>query len=324
MKVLLIEDSQTLQFQMTKFIEEFGHQVIVANSGETAIQLIEQAGADLIICDIEMPGLSGFETVPIIREFLGERWVPIIMMTGRESVEDCVKGLSVGADDYLVKPVTKELLHAKIKVMERFMVMQTQIDQLKNQPKEPSQFDSLTHVYSHHYFNELAEMQWAILSRQRLSATLLIIDIDYFSAYSDYYGREEAEECLKQVANVLHSETHRPGDFVGRLDRDDFIVMLPDTDNQGAKQVVSKIMKQIEGLNIEHKRSKVMGTVSVSVGGATCQNTSNCRFEKTLNLAFDSLHDAKLKQSERVVISEQSGLIADRTISNDSVEASPH
>ncbi|WP_196139593.1 diguanylate cyclase domain-containing protein [Aliikangiella sp. G2MR2-5] len=303
MKVLLIEDSQTLQFQLTKLIEGFGHEVIVAESGETAIQILEQISADLIICDVEMPGLSGFETVPIIRDLLGDHWVPIIMMTGRESVEDCVEGLSIGADDYLVKPVHKSLLHAKIKVMERFIDMQERIEELKNQPAKSSQYDELTHVYTEPSFFEHAESYWAISARQKLTVSLLLIDIDYYGAYVDYCGQQAADDCMQQVANAIHSSSQRPGDLVGRYRASEFIVLLTDTSEDGAARVAQRITAAVEELGIQHRRSKVSGAISVSVGGSVTSNVSEFSIEQNIEHASELLNDTKLDLETRYQIS---------------------
>ncbi|MCW8878167.1 MAG: diguanylate cyclase [Kangiellaceae bacterium] len=302
MHILLIEDSATLQFQLKKYIHELGHTVTLSDSGEKAIQILEQENADLIICDVDMPGLNGFETVPIIREFLGERWVPIIFMTGRESQEDFVKGFDAGADDYLVKPVKIELLSAKIKVMERFILMQRQIDELRNLPKEPSKFDSVTHVYSQNHFLDIAMLQWSILSRQKLPASVLIVDIDYFADFRTQYGDGLSENCLKQVANVIHSMTKRPGDCVGRFERDDFIVMLPDTGRQGAQKVAERIIREVEHLNIEHQRSKVSGVVTVSIGGCSSVKVKDFSLEDNIHSAYEALHDVKLDSGSKAVI----------------------
>ncbi len=269
MKILLVEDSPVLQAELSNYIKNAGHAVTVADNGETAVQLMELTGADLIICDVEMPGLDGFETVSIIRDYLGEQWIPIIFITKRDQVEDFLAGFEAGADDYMIKPVNEKILQAKMMVMERFILMQQQLNEARNAPEESSKFDKLTHVYSSENFVDLAGLQWSMLTRQELAASILIVDIDHFGPYIDYYGQEESDKTLQKVAKAISSSVHRPGDFVGHLREDDFIVMLPDTGSIGANRVAERICIGIESLNIEHKRSRVLGVISASVGVAT-------------------------------------------------------
>ena len=289
MKILLVEDSITLQTEISNYVMNAGHSVVVCDSGETAVQMMELAGADLIICDVEMPGLDGFETVSIIREFLGEQWIPIIFITKRDHVEDFLIGFDVGADDYLIKPVNEKILHAKMRVMERFILMQQQLNEARNAPEEACKFDKLTHVYSSDHFLDVALLHWSILSRQKLSVSLLIIDIDHFKDYFEFYGSDQACECLTKVAKAISNSVHRPGDFVGRMTESEFILMLPDTGMSGAAKVAERVCQRIEELNIEHKRSRILGVVSVSIGVGSTSNSRNFSLEKTIQAANNAL-----------------------------------
>ena len=295
MKVMLVEDSPTLQLEISNYIKNAGHSVIVANDGETAVQIIELSGADLIICDVEMPGLDGYETVSIIREFLGEQWLPIIFITKRDSVEDFIAGFEVGADDYLAKPVVEKILHAKLRVMERFILMQQQLNEARNTPEEAAKFDQLTHVYSSDHFLDLALLQWSILSRQSLPVSLLMIDLDYFKLYQEFYGEQVSSDCLKKVAKAITASVHRPGDFVGRITEDNFMLMLPDTRESGAAKVAERICLAVEALNIEHKRSRVLGVVSVSIGVSSSANLKKFNLDDNIETASNALQVANEK-----------------------------
>ncbi len=292
---MLVEDSPTLQLEISNYIKNAGHSVTVANDGETAVQLIELSGADLVICDVEMPGLDGYETVSIIREFLGEQWLPIIFITKRDSVEDFVAGFEVGADDYLVKPVNEKILHAKLRVMERFMLMQQQLNEARNTPEEAAKFDQLTHVYSSDHFLDLALLHWSILSRQSLPVSLLMIDIDYFKSFQQHCGEQASSDCLKKVAKAITASVHRPGDFAGRITEDDFILMLPDTNESGAEKVAKRICLAVEDLNIEHKKSRVLGVVSVSVGVVSSVNLKHYSLDDNIEAATNALQLASEK-----------------------------
>ncbi len=289
MHVLLVEDSQTLQKELSSYIVSADHKVTVAKDGETAVQIMELNGADLIICDIEMPGLNGYETVSIIREALGEYWVPIIFLTKRNTVEDFLRGIEVGADDYLIKPINEKVLHAKLKVMERFIIMQQQLNEALNAHEKAQKFDSLTQVYSKGHFLELAKLQWTILARQKHPASILVVEIDYLKEYKQHYEPQAAERCIQKVAKKLTASIHRPGDFVGRINDNQFVIMLPETSKSGSEKVAERILSQVESLNIENKKSRALGVVSVSVGGQAIINLKDSPLTEAIQTAHQNL-----------------------------------
>ena len=293
MKVLLIEDSPTIQAQLTKYLEEYGASVVTSSSGENAVQLLDQFSIDLVICDIEMPGLNGLETVPIIREHFSDRWVPIVFITSKDSVDDYIKGFEAGADDYLIKPVNKNVLHAKIRILQRFILMQRLNSQLRDDAEKFSRKDLLTQSYTHEHFKELASLQWSILARQNLPVSFLIVEVDEYDSYADYYSEPEAHKVLSRIAQCIQWALLRPGDLLGRLENQYFIVLLPDTGFSGAKKVAERICTQVAGLCIEHKLSQVSGVVTVSIGGGTCLRLKKSSLEETLDLAGEALNKVK-------------------------------
>lgn len=293
LKVLLIEDSLTLQYELIQNLEEFGAEVIATRSGETALQLLDVHPIELVICDIDMPGLNGLETVPIIREHFCQRWVPIFFITGRDSVDDFVKGFEAGADDYLVKPVNKAVLHAKLRVMQKFISMQNEKKLLQNETERLSRKDFLTQSYTKTHFYELAHLQWAILRRQNFAVSFLLIVIDQYTDYQDYYDEVRAKLLLTNVAATIQNTIQRPGDFIGRHDDNEFIVMLPDTGLSGAVKVASKMCKNVESLAIEHKKSQISGVVTVSIGGGVCTNLSEYHLEDTIDIAAKALESTQ-------------------------------
>ncbi|WP_444997727.1 response regulator [Aliikangiella sp. IMCC44359] len=288
MNILLVEDSETLQYQFTKFLEEAGHSVVVASSGEKAIQLMELSPIELIICDVEMPGLNGYETVSIIRESLADNWIPIMIATNLSSNQDCLKGFEAGADDYLVKPISKELLHAKIGVMERFILIYQNSKIGKNNALSQQQ-NQLTGFTDYPMFLERAELQWAILSRQHLPASFLVVKIDRFVDYKQSCGNKASKKCLKEVSEAIKLCVRRPGDIVAKMNDEEFIVMLTDTGKVGAASVAKNICRSVEKLNIEYKQSSSLDVITVSVGGSTCIRLREQSILKTIDLAKTAL-----------------------------------
>ncbi len=310
MHVLLVEDSPTLQQELSSYISNAGYSVTVAEDGETAVQVMELQGADLIICDIEMPGLNGYETVSIIRESLGEYWVPILFLTKRNTVADFLEAIDVGADDFLIKPINEKVLHAKMKIMERFIIMQQQLNEALNAHEKGKKFDPLTQVYNKQYFIELAKLQWNILTRQKQPASILIIEIDYLTEFEDYYETDATQKCIQKIASKLTSSIHRPGDFIGRLEDNKFIAMLPETSQTGSEKVAERILSSVESLNIENKNSRVSGVVTVSVGGQAVINLKNNSLTEAIQIAQSNLEQMQQKAGNDYLIGKKTNLIS--------------
>lgn len=293
MKILLVEDSATLRHAMSQYISEAGHTPLIARSGEEALQLLEDTPVDLIIMDVEMPGLNGFETTRLIREWLGGHWIPIIFVTGKNEDESYREGIEAGGDDYLIKPVSPVIIKAKIRAMARIAEMRDQLNHLNAELEALSQLDSLTQVLNRRTFNDRASQQWLLAIRQQTPTSVLMIDVDYFKPYNDHYGHPAGDQCLKQITQALKSCLHRPADLLGRYGGEEFIALLPNTDRAGAQQVAKSINQSIRDLAVEHRYSPVTDRVTVSIGGATCSHSMGHSLEEVIKAADKALYRVK-------------------------------
>lgn len=304
MKILLVEDSATLRHAMSQYISEAGHTPLVARSGEEALQLLEDTPVDMIIMDVEMPGLNGFETTRLIREWLGGHWIPIIFVTGRNEDESYREGIEAGGDDYLIKPVSYVIIKAKIQAMARIADMRNQLNHLNTELEALSQLDSLTQIYNRRTFNELAQQQWLAAVRQNQPMSVLMIDVDHFKPFNDNYGHPAGDECLKKISHTIKGCLHRPGDLLGRYGGEEFVVLLPETDTGGAMRVAESINKAIMALGLRHAFSSTAPVATVSIGGSTCIHTSHHSLEELIKSADRSLYNAKNSGRNRAIVDE--------------------
>ncbi|MDO3382914.1 diguanylate cyclase domain-containing protein [Gilvimarinus algae] len=311
MKILLVEDSATLRHAMSQYIVEAGHTALVAESGEQALQLLEDTPVDMIIMDVEMPGLNGFETTTLIREWLGSHWIPIIFVTGMSDDEDYRKGIEAGGDDYLIKPVSKMIITAKIRAMERIADMRDQLNRLNQELEALSQLDSLTQILNRRTFNEEAQKQWLLAGRKQTHTSVLMIDVDHFKLYNDHYGHPAGDRCLKSITEAIRSCLHRPYDLLGRYGGEEFVVLLPDTDTAGATRVSQCIKNAVAKADIAHEVSPSAERVTVSVGGASCPQTSGYSLEDIIKAADRALYRAKHSGRNQYKIDE---MTAHRTV----------
>ena len=304
MKILLVEDSATLRYAMRNYIIDAGHEPLLARSGEEALQLLENTPVDMIIMDVEMPGLNGFETTRLIREWLAGHWIPIIFVTGLNEDEDYREGIEAGGDDYLIKPVSFMIIKAKIRAMERIAEMRDQLNQLNAELEALSQLDSLTQIYNRRTFNELAQQQWTQAKRHQQSISALMIDVDHFKLFNDHYGHPAGDACLKKVTQAIKSCLHRSTDILGRYGGEEFIVLLPETDAKGAMRVAQSIGEALETLELRHDVSPTSQFVTASIGGATCLRTTGHDLEELIKNADRALYKAKRAGRNRSWVDE--------------------
>lgn len=305
MKVLIVEDSATLRHAMKKLIKNIGHIPLFANSGEEALQMVGTIDFDLVIMDIEMPGLDGFETTSLMREALEGRWVPIIFVTGHTSDESVLAGIEAGGDDYLVKPISKGLLEAKIKAMHRIAKMQHQLTRLNEKLIALSQYDDLTQLLNRNAFSKRANQSLLESRRHTKSCALMMLDVDFFKQYNDCYGHISGDECLQRVAKAIKQGALRNSDIVGRYGGEEFIVMLPQTDQKGAILVAEKIISSVEALSIPHCASTVSDYVTVSIGLDMATAATQASLDALVAAADKNLYLAKEQGRNRLVTNHQ-------------------
>ncbi len=293
MKILLVEDSATLRYAISRYIQEAGHEAILAQDGEEAMHIVDETAVDMIIMDVEMPGLDGFETTSLIREMLGDHWIPIIFVTGKSEESDFKDGIESGGDDYLIKPVSRVILKAKIRAMERIIDMRNQLNKANRELTELSERDSLTRLFNRRTFENRAQDYWRQASRTREPLSLLLLDIDHFKAYNDCYGHLAGDDCIRKVSDAIAQCANRPGDMVARYGGEEFVVLLTNTPESGARHVAEQIRLAIAHLKIEHRESSAAEYITISIGGAALTNTHTANLKHLIHAADQSLYRAK-------------------------------
>ena len=309
MKALLIEDTLTSATLVSHQLRKIGIEPIVARNGETGIELYKQEHPDLILLDIIMPGMDGFEVARRIRQLeqFGE-WTPIIFLTARTSDADLEKAISVGGDDYLIKPVSGTVLAAKVRAMQRIaqmrfslLVLTRKLDDANQELTRLSSLDGLTGISNRRQFDETLLREWRRLGRQSRPLSMLLCDVDYFKQFNDGYGHQVGDECLKAVARTLKDTLRRPADLVARYGGEEFAVILPDTEITGALQVAEAMRSAVEGLSITHSYSKGGNVVTISIGVAsTTPSRTGSDSSVLLKRADDALYQAKQAGRNRI------------------------
>jgi len=306
MKVLVVDDSKVIRMLVAECITSLGHEVIHAENGEEGLQYIKQNAVDLVLMDVEMPGLNGFETTAAIRNIDKDNWFPIVFLTTRQDDESFTNGILAGGDAYLPKPINPLRLQLTITAMERIYVMRQKLQvaqkSLVSANKELehlAMYDQLTGLANRRNFDETLERQFGLAKRNKKPISVIICDIDFFKIYNDTYGHQQGDDCLAIVASVIGEVPDRPTDKACRYGGEEFTVILPETNLEGALLIAEKLRQAIFDRNLKHEGSTVAACVTLSLGLATYTGQFQSQ-DELLKAADEALYRAKDHGRNRV------------------------
>ena len=314
MKALIIEDSRTSAALVAQQFERMGIETLIAHNGKDGIGLFQRHRPQLVLLDVIMPEIDGFEVAQQIRrtEKPGE-WTPIIFLSARDKDADLERGIIAGGDDYLRKPVSEVVLAAKVRAMQRILSMRnslvdltTRLDEMNRDLVRLSTVDALTGIANRRRFDEVLYKEWRRAMRRQYPITLVMCDIDFFKQYNDAQGHQAGDECIRSVARSIEETLKRPGDLVARYGGEEFAAILPDTDFDGAQIVAESVRSAVAELGIPHGRSSVASRVTLSVGAATKVPARGvpASGEQLVEAADKALYAAKSAGRNRVIVTQ--------------------
>lgn len=301
MKVLIAEDTRSIRMIIAATVNNAGHEVIEASNGCEAVQMLKATdGIDLIVMDAEMPHMDGFEATSIIRKHNDEDWIPIIFLSAHDEDDYIQKALDVGADVYLQKPINAVQLLGQIRALERIVIMKTKLHEINGELQNVNRvlenmarLDGLTQIANRRSFDERIEVEIARCHRNGSNLSLMMCDIDCFKQYNDTYGHLAGDTALKKVARTIEENFNRATDMVARYGGEEFVVLLPDTSVEDAYRMAESMLSAVLKLQIPHKASKAVDTVSISVGVASSNATTPLSIEELISRADVALYKAK-------------------------------
>lgn len=320
MKALVVEDTVTSATLICHSLGRMGLETIHARDGVAGVEAFKTEKPDLVLLDIVMPGIDGFEVARRIRQLEKDgEWTPIIFLSAKNSDEDYERGIAVGGDDYLAKPVSEAVLKAKVRAMQRIaqmryslLVLTRKLDEANRELTRLSSFDGLTGIANRRTFDAALSREWRRSARVGAPLSLLVIDVDCFKQFNDAYGHQVGDECLKAVARALAAHSRRPADVVARYGGEEFAAVLPDTCAEGAASVAESMRESVERLAITHRHSTAAPCVTVSVGIATTTpaRADELGFSDLLKRADQALYRAKSSGRNRCAVSTDDDLVA--------------
>ena len=284
--ILVVDDMTTTLLLLHDLLKDT-YEVKIAKSGTKALEILESPNdIDLILLDIEMPDINGYDVCKRIKNNETIKNIPIIFITGRTSQEDEEYGLNLGAIDYITKPFNKAIVKLRIK---NYLDLKIKNDMLE----KLSMYDGLTNIRNRRFFDETFEKTFNEIKRDKKSLAVLMIDIDFFKPYNDNYGHGQGDETLRKVAKALEKTIKRASDFVARYGGEEFVILLKDINKDGVEAVANNLLNAVRELKITHEFSTIENSLTISIGTSIYNTSSDITKLELLLKADEPLYRVK-------------------------------
>ena len=285
-RILIVDDERYNIKVLSELLRE-EYKIMAAKSGEMALNAVHGPNPpDLILLDVMMPGLSGYEVCRKLKTDPRTMHIPVIFITSLDSTDDEAKGFELGAVDYIFKPFKPLIVKARIKTHIQLKRKTDLLDRLAS-------IDGLTEISNRRSFDITLEKELRRIARSGAFLSLILSDIDFFKKYNDYYGHAQGDTCLRRVAKAVANCASRVADFPARYGGEEFAVILPGTDMDGAITLAEKIRTTVAELNISHAASTIADHVTLSLGVATVSGNRDISPVDLIMAADEFLYQAK-------------------------------
>ncbi len=338
-KILVVDDSLTIRMQIKELLEDEGLEILLAEDGKKCFKVLERKRPDVILLDVIMPKMDGIEVCRRIKSDEALKEIPVLILTTVSDVENKVKGLNAGADDYVTKPFEVVELIARVNSILRTQGLLEQLKReiaehtrtevrlkktneelaksannlkqtvhklaeskkiIENQNKILSELsirDGLTGLYNYRHMLQTLRKEFSRAKRYNTDLSCLMLDIDFFKKINDSCGHGFGDYVLKECAKVLQHCT-RESDFLSRYGGEEFVVLLPHADINGAMQTAERLRESFEKNTFSS--DSFSKTITVSIGVASLGQHQPSQAEEILTYADKALYQAKNDGRNRV------------------------
>lgn len=328
--ILVVDDTLANVQLLSRMLTEQGYKVRKVLNGPMALMGVQTAPPDLILLDVNMPDMNGYEVCQLLKADHATQNIPIIFISALNEVTEKVKAFSVGGVDYITKPFQMAEVLARIehqlmlqalqrqlqtqnvllqqKIQEHELAVQelelakAALQQANQELRRLTIIDDLTQVSNRrHFYDHLAQV-WQRSLQTHTSLSLLLCDVDQFKAYNDAYGHQKGDDCLRQVARAIQQTIRRSSDLVARYGGEEFAVILFDTNAAAAVKLAGEMQNNLQTLQLPHPTSMVSPFVTLSIGVATTVPQPNQSADALIAIADQALYSAKERGRNRVVV----------------------
>jgi len=305
--ILVVEDETNSRLLLKTYLSSVGYSVKMAGSGEEALKIIAEQPPSVIILDIILPGIDGYDVCRKLKHSIRTSFIPIIMVTALRGDQERIQGIEVGADDFISKPFNRVELLTRIKSLLRIKALNDTLEQkieelekTKAKLRRLAVTDGLTGLFNYRAFRRQLHLEISRSDRFDLPVTLLMMDIDHFKVYNDQFGHLNGDRVLKRFAKLLF-ENIRDVDCLTRYGGEEFALILPGTDKKSAKIVAEKLRRLVERSPFPMEKKLPKGRVTMSVGVASYPQDTKDE-EAFIRLSDEALYKAKKKGRNRTIL----------------------
>ena len=306
-KILVVDDNKTNVNVCIEGLKETSdnYEFFKGYDGTEALTAVKLNRPDIILLDVEMPQMSGYDVCRILKSNKNFGFIPIILMTAKGDMESKVEGLELGADDYLIKPVNMMELAARVKSMLRLKSMHDQLMEINRQLEEKKQelfkqsiTDNLTQLYNRLYFIKRLSFEFNRAKRYQHNLSCIMMDIDHFKNINDNHGHQLGDLVLKEASAILKNSLDKE-EIIARYGGEEFIIILVNRSTEEAVQIAEKLRKLMEETEYSDGVTTIHATMSM---GVSTYPSDRIEDEETLvKLADEALYVAKKQGRNRVI-----------------------
>ena len=299
--ILIAEDNPVSRKLLEKTLVRAGYHVSSVENGKKAVEVLKQKFFPIVLTDWMMPEMDGLELCRAIRENTRDGYVFIILLTAKDSKDDLITALEAGADDYLTKPLNYAELMARLKTAKRILELERSLKRANDEIKALSVADPLTGSYNRGYLNERMPVEIKRARRYGRPFSLCLCDIDHFKQVNDTHGHLAGDYVLKRFSQMIASCVRKDLDWVVRYGGEEFLIVLPETDVEGASVVAERIRTRLcsDGFVIGEQEISISASFGVTGFDASTpeERVSN---EEIIRQADKYLYLAKQEGRNRV------------------------
>ena len=303
-KILLIDDSRLISQFGKSILTGKGHEVLTADSGEMGLELALRDQPDLILLDVILPGKDGYQVCQHLKATPQSQDIPVIMLTSKAEPADKIKGLELGAVDYVTKPFDAGELIARVNTHLRMKELYEALQEKNRLLQELANLDGLTNLFNHRFFHEHLTREMDRVRRYGGIVSCVIVDIDFFKKVNDTYGHQTGDVILKEVAGILQKGI-RDSDLAARYGGEEFALVLVQSDAEVAVLICERIRSQIAAMPFLSMDSPIH--IRASFGIASFPSVGIKKEKDLIEAADRALYRAKEGGRNRVVLSEGTG-----------------
>lgn len=295
-KVLIVDDEKANRKVLKELLQDQAT-IIFAKNGQQAIELAQKHVPDLMLLDVIMPDMSGFDVIEKIKNDPATMGVSVIFITGLANSDDEAKGFDLGGCDYIYKPFKANIVIARVSMHLELIKQRKMLDNVAH-------IDALTGISNRRKMDFVLKDELAANRRDKKQLMVALIDVDYFKQYNDNYGHGAGDVALKKIASSLREVLKRPRDFAARFGGEEFIVILPDCDINGAKLVLDNLSQVIAEKEIVHEFSNVSEYITASIGACIVDSEQLTDAEQVIKFTDDLLYQAKRSGRNQIKLKE--------------------